>query len=163
EHDPVEHEAEWYEKQAPEQEQGERDVHRLHLPTRTHADASNRIGSILAGRVFLLPVAPPVTPVAVKPVPGTDAARAEQLRQVVERRSPARPHVLLDPDPASRPKRPKRGLVRGMSPQEQADRIVAHLLQGSGPILLVEPGTMADYYDNTMGATAKAFIQRAKG
>jgi hypothetical protein len=50
-----------------------------------------------------------------------------------------------------------------MTPVEAADRIVASILQGSGPILLIVPGTLGGAYDNSMLATARAFARRAVG
>ncbi|MEO6867678.1 MAG: hypothetical protein ABI200_06625 [Gaiellales bacterium] len=97
----------------------------------------------------------------VQPVPGTDAARrAEQERAAAAAR---RPHVLLDPDLASRPTDPAGGLPAGMSAEEIADRIVATLLQGSGPILLCVPGTRGATYETSMLATARSFVKRAGG
>lgn len=46
---------------------------------------------------------------------------------------------------------------------EVADRIVAKLLEGSGPILLVVPGTLGGLYQTSMLATARAFARMSKG
>jgi hypothetical protein len=70
---------------------------------------------------------------------------------------------VLDPDLATRPKEPKQGLPPGMPASEVADRIVATLLAGSGPILLVVPGTLGTLYQTSMLATARAVARQAKG
>ena len=72
--------------------------------------------------------------------------------------------MVLDPDLAGRPERPKRrGLPSGMSASEAADRIVAVLLQGTGPILLTVPGTLGGLYQTSMLATARAVARMATG
>jgi hypothetical protein len=105
---------------------------------------------------------PQPLPPAVQPVPGTDAARPTTKSR--SKAGTARPHVLLDPDPATRPRERKPiGLVPGMSPDEHADRIAAVLLRGSGPILLCVPGTIGGAFDSTMYAAARAFVKQANG
>lgn len=54
-------------------------------------------------------------------------------------------------------------MPKGMSPAEIADRIVATLLQGQGPILLCVPGTLGTTYQSSMLATARAFVGAADG
>lgn len=53
------------------------------------------------------------------------------------------------------------GMPAGMSPSEVADRIVAKLLEGSGPILLCVPGTLGQTYQSSMLAVARSFIRQA--
>jgi hypothetical protein len=100
----------------------------------------------------------------MQPVAGTAAAqRAQDLaasRAGTGR--DARPHVLLDPDLESRPDSPKVGMPKGMSPMEIADRIVAVLLQGSGPILLCVPGTLGQAYQSSMLSLARAVVKQAR-
>jgi hypothetical protein len=103
---------------------------------------------------------PPGVP-AVQPVPGTEAAR--QAAEQAAKHAHDRPHVLLDPDVATRPKGPKVGMVPGMSADEMAGRIVAKLLEGTGPILLCVPGTLGSAYETSMLAIARAFVQQAPG
>jgi hypothetical protein len=103
---------------------------------------------------------------AVQPVPGTESAAraAEQAAKAAKAAANARPHVVLDPDLASRPETPKqRGLPPGMSASEVADSIVATLLKGTGPILLAVPGTLGGLYQTSMLATTRAFARMAKG
>lgn len=50
-----------------------------------------------------------------------------------------------------------------MSPREIADRILASLLAGQGPILLCVPGTLGAPWQSSMLATARAFVQQANG
>jgi hypothetical protein len=103
---------------------------------------------------------------AVQPVPGTESAAraAEQAAKAAKQAATARPHVVLDPDLASRPEGPKqRGVPAGMTATECADRIVAKLLEGTGPILLAVPGTLGGYYQTSMLATSRAFARLAKG
>ncbi len=102
----------------------------------------------------------PAVPV-VQPVPGT--ASAQRAQDVAGRAGAQRPHVLLDPDLASRPEAAKAGVPDGMSPSEIADRIVAKLLQGSGPILLCLPGTLGAAYQSSMLSTGRAFLRAANG
>jgi hypothetical protein len=100
---------------------------------------------------------------AVQPVPGTAAAAeaVEQATKAAQARG-GRPHIVLDTDLEHRPKGPKvRGVPPGMSPSEAADRIVAEVLKGTGPILLVAPGTLGGQYDNSMLATAREFARKA--
>lgn len=101
----------------------------------------------------------------VQPVPGTEAAAraAELALKLAKQSAGARPHIVLDPDLASRPKEPKQGVPTSMSAGEVADRIVATLLQGSGPILLVVPGTLGTLYQTSMLATARAFARQSTG
>lgn len=103
----------------------------------------------------------PRTVPAVQPVPGT--AAAEQAKEAAARAARQRPHVLLDPDLASRPSAPSAGMPTGMSPGEIADRIVAKLLEGTGPILLCVPGTLGAAYQSSMLATARSFVRSASG
>jgi hypothetical protein len=77
--------------------------------------------------------------------------------------SHARPHKLLDPDLEHRPAGPHDRVPAGMSVAEAADRIVAKLLQGSGPILLCVPGTLGGAYETSMLALARAFVRTAGG
>ncbi len=101
----------------------------------------------------------------VQPVAGTESAAraAEAAAKLAKQAAGARPHVVLDPDLATRPKEPKQGLPPNMPASEVADRIVAKLLQGSGPILLVVPGTLGTLYQTSMLATARAFARHSKG
>lgn len=103
---------------------------------------------------------PPVVPI-VSPVPGTAAAEAAQAAALREAR--ARPHILLDPSLATRPKGPPTERPTGVEPAEIADRIVAKLLEGSGPILLCVPGTLGSSYETSMLAAARAFVKAADG
>jgi len=107
-----------------------------------------------------VPGSPPVV-FGVTPVEGTEAARAAKVLQAAA--AQARPHILLDPDLASRPADQQRGMPKGMSAQEVADGICATILQGSGPILLVVPGTLGVAYQSSMLATARALIAASKG
>ena len=108
--------------------------------------------------------ATPLVP-AVQPVPGTEAAAraAEQATRAAARAATARPHIVLDPDLASRPPEPRRGIPAGMSPAEVADQIVATVVQGAGPILLVVPGTLGTHYQTSMLAAARRFARDASG
>jgi hypothetical protein len=97
----------------------------------------------------------------VQPVAGTAAATtAADLAAAGAR---ARPHTLLDDDLASRPKRPKQRVPKDMGPEEIADRIVATLLRGSGPILLSVPGTLSDAWQSSMLTISRAFVRQANG
>jgi hypothetical protein len=128
----------------------------------THAHQARRRRSLAAAAVQQLPAvpAPPSPPPpAVEPVPGTPAAQA--AAEAAERAAKQRPHVLLDPDLASRPPEPKVGMPKGMDPGEIADRIVAQLLKGTGPILLCVPGTLGASFESSMLATARAFVSAA--
>lgn len=103
---------------------------------------------------------------AIQPVAGTESAAraAEAALRATKQAAGSRPHIVLDPDLAGRPKAARqRGVPAGMTPVEAADRIVASILQGSGPILLIVPGTLAGAYDNSMLATARAFATRIDG
>lgn len=51
----------------------------------------------------------------------------------------------------------------GMAPSEIADRIVAALLTGTGPILLCVPGTLGSSFESSMLATGRAFVRAAGG
>jgi hypothetical protein len=102
----------------------------------------------------------PAVPV-VQPVPGT--ASAQRAQELEARAARQRPHVLLDPDLASRPEAAKAGMPDGMSPAEIADRIAAKLLQGDGPILLCVPGTLGAAFQSSMLATGRAFLRAANG
>ena len=50
-----------------------------------------------------------------------------------------------------------------MRAADVADRIVEVLLRGSGPILLVVPGTLGGHFETSMLATARAFVRQAHG
>lgn len=115
----------------------------------------------LAAQAATPPVpAPPAAPVPiVQPVPGT--AAAERAADQAARTQGARPHVLLDPDLAGRPKEGKAGMPEGMLPVEIADRIVATLLQGTGPILLCVPGTLGAAYETSMLSLARSVVKAA--
>ena len=105
-----------------------------------------------------VPGSPPVV-LGVKAVPGTAAARAEaNAKQII---AGTRPHVLLDPDLASRPVEPKITVPKGLSPQVIADKIVAQILQGTGPILLCVPGTLGAAYETSMLSTARQLVKQA--
>ncbi|MCB0880041.1 MAG: hypothetical protein KDC46_13805, partial [Thermoleophilia bacterium] len=62
-----------------------------------------------------------------------------------------------------RPEEPRARMPKDMSPNEIADRIVAKLLQGSGPILLCVPGTLGGAYESSMLAIAREFVHQAQG
>jgi hypothetical protein len=96
----------------------------------------------------------------VEPVPGTPAA--QQAAEDAARAAKQRPHVLLDPDLASRPPDPKVGMP-DMAPDEIAGRIVAKLLDGAGPILLCVPGTLGASFESSMRATARAAVDARTG
>ncbi|MCW2924422.1 MAG: hypothetical protein JWM98_1826 [Thermoleophilia bacterium] len=108
-----------------------------------------------------LAAAPLAPPPAVQPVPGT--AAAEAAKDAAHAAAGRRPHILLDPDLASRPAEAKVRMPADMSPVEIADRIVAVLLQGSGPILLCCPGTLGGTYETSMLSAARAFVAAADG
>ncbi len=101
----------------------------------------------------------------MQPVAGTAAAQraTEQAAKAASKTAAARPHIVLDPDLASRPKEPKQGMPPGMTASEVADRIVAKVLEGSGPILLMVPGTLGTLYQTSMLATARAVARTSKG
>lgn len=92
-------------------------------------------------------------------MPGTAAAQRAQDLEAARAAHP--PHVLLDTDRAAIEARPRVGLPKGMSAEEIADRIVATLLQGTGPILLCVPGTLGKEYQSSMLAIARSFIAEA--
>lgn len=70
-------------------------------------------------------------------------------------------HVLLDPELELNEAIGTRGLPPGMSANEAADRIVAALLKGTGPILLCVAGTLGTTWQSSMLATARAFVRQA--
>lgn len=77
-------------------------------------------------------------------------------------RAHARPaHVLLERDLELATATGTRGVPAGMSAVEAADRIVAELLKGSGPILLCVPGTLGVTWQSSMLATARAVASTA--
>ncbi len=76
---------------------------------------------------------------------------------------PTRAHHVVDPDIAHRPSDPHDRVPDGMSVAEAADRIVATLLQGSGPILLCVPGTTGGAFEFSMLSVARAFVALAPG
>ncbi|MCW2926328.1 MAG: hypothetical protein JWM86_296, partial [Thermoleophilia bacterium] len=87
---------------------------------------------------------------------------AERAAAAAAAAATRRPHVLLDPDLASRTDAPKAGMP-DMPAEEIADRIVATLLQGSGPILLCVPGTLGAAYQTTMLSVARAVVRSIGG
>lgn len=72
------------------------------------------------------------------------------------------PHILLDPHATAAGREEQRGLPKGMSAGEAADRIVADLLKGTGPILLVVPGTSGTSYQTSMFETARQAIELSR-
>lgn len=52
-------------------------------------------------------------------------------------------------------------MPKGMSANEIADRIVAKLLEGTGPILLCVPGTLGQAYESSMLSVARSFVKLA--
>lgn len=94
------------------------------------------------------------------PLPPTSDPRRGYTTPPIHYPAPGRPHILLDPDLTTRPLDQMRDLPK-MSVGEQADRICAVLLQGTGPILLCLPGTASGGYQTAMLSTARAFIQLA--
>lgn len=133
----------------------------VHATTHVHRPRAHAAPPLPQVHDQLLPALARTAAPAVSPVEGTEAER--QAREAAERAAKARPHVLLDQDLASRATEPKAGMPDGMSPAEIADRIVAKLLQGSGPILLCVPGTLGASYQSSMLAAARAFVQAAQG
>jgi hypothetical protein len=105
--------------------------------------------------------APAAQAPAVEPVPGTDAALAAADHAAAERAHG--PHILRQPDGVEPPKGAPRGLPKGMQPQEVADRIAAALLAGTGPILLLVPGTLGTEYQTSMLALGRAALKMPPG
>lgn len=75
--------------------------------------------------------------------------------------SPRTQHVLLgdvvDPAPTSS------AGPGGLSPSEQANRILASLLPGDGPVLLCLPGTTGAAFQSSMLTTARSFLAEMRG
>jgi hypothetical protein len=94
------------------------------------------------------------------PLPPTSDPRRGYTTPPIAYPAPGRPHILLDPDLTTRPLDQMRDLPK-MSAGEQADRICAVLLRGTGPILLCLPGTASGGYQTAMLSTARAFIELA--
>lgn len=125
--------------------------------------AAAAIGASRRRRHTLPATAPTAFASAVAvPVPGTAAAETAAAAEQLRRRA-ARSHVLLDPALTEHPKRPKDRVPAGMTVAEAADRIVATLLRGSGPILLCVPGTYGGAFQSSMLATARAVVRHAGG
>lgn len=101
----------------------------------------------------------------------TNTAPSAQLRRRRVLAATAQPpaqrsaahHILLDPEAAQRDRVRVMGLPKGMTAAEAADRIVATVLRGRGPILLCVPGTLGAYYETTMLSTARAYLRHATG
>lgn len=92
----------------------------------------------------------------VQPVVGTIAAvEAEQTQELAAHHAP---HILeqVGTEP---PKGSPRGIPHGMSPTEAADRIVAQLLQGTGPIVLLVSGTLGVEYQTSMLAIGRSVLK----
>lgn len=124
--------------------------------------AASASGATRQGRRTLPATGPAgAVPVAV-PVPGTAAAETAAAQARLRARTTPT-HVLLEPALTEHPERPRDHLPEGMSPAEAADRIVAALLQGSGPILLCVPGTYGGAYQSSMLVTARSVVRHAGG
>lgn len=90
-------------------------------------------------------------------------------RGAVRPTAPAAPsapvHALLDntrePSEALR----SAGMITGLSPREQADRIIASILAGGseGPVLLCMPGTLGAAWQSSMLETAREAVRRWNG
>lgn len=125
--------------------------------------AASASGASQRRRRTLPATAPPglAAPVVV-PVPGTPAAETAAAQQRHRDRT-VRTHVLLEPTLTEHPERPRDRIPPGMTPTEAADRIVATLLRGSGPILLCVPGTYGGAYQSSMLVTARSVVRHAGG
>lgn len=99
-----------------------------------------------------------MTDFVVHSTPNTGARAATVPRPAKQSK-----HVLLDPQLDAERSVGTRGLPAGMSEVEVADRIVAELLKGTGPILLCVPGTLGATWQSSMLATARALIRTATG
>lgn len=94
------------------------------------------------------------------PLPRTSDPRRAMRGEHLKVPAPGRPHILLDPDLATRPLDQDRG-IPDMPVAELADRICAELLKGTGPIVLCLPGTMGGGYQTAMLATARSMLKLA--